>query len=320
MIIAFDLPREQVSGYFEPHQGTHYRVPAVFVGIDERDMLRQHAVAGSLAEVTVTAEVGPARTRNIHATLPGQTTERIILVTHTDGNTWVQENGIAALLGLAQYFAALPIDQRRHTLEFTFTTAHLHISREGAARYAEQLDQEYDNGQIAFVFALEHLGARELIPVATPDDLGRSLEFTDGSEPLLWAVGPSDALRRAVIDAVEGRQLERVLVSPGFGAPVEGQVPRIVSFGGLGTYFNVHLIPTTSIITGPWSLWAPSFGADAIDIARLRQQTLAAGDVIVTLDKLPRDEIAGGYLHDRAARSAGTPAGIEHAPPETAPR
>jgi hypothetical protein len=122
-----------------------------------------------------------------------------------------------------------------------------------------------------------------------------------------------------VIQAVEGRHLERVLVTPGFGAPVEGQVPRIVSFGGLGTYFNMHLVPTTSIITGPWSLWAPSFGSTAIDIARFRQQTLAAGDVVVALEHLSSNEIAGDYHADRAARAAGAPTGTDHVPPEVAP-
>ena len=53
------------------------------------------------------------------------------------------------------------------------------------------------------------------------------------------------------------------------------------------TYFNVHLVPTTSIITGPWSLWAPAFGGDAIDVRRLRQQTLAAGNVVAALDRVP---------------------------------
>lgn len=319
VVFAFDLPREQVAGYFEPHKGTHYGVPGVFVGVRERDRLRRLAADGARAEIGVQAEVGPARTRNVHAVLPGRTAERIVVVTHTDGNTWVQENGIAALLGLARYFADLPIERRRRTIEFAFTTAHLHISREGAARFAADLDRRYDDGEVAFAIAIEHLGARELEPVDDPDGPGRRLEFTDDAELLLWAAGPSEAIRRAVIDSTVARRLERVLVAPGFSAPVEGQVPQIVSFGGLGTYFNLHLIPTTSIITGPWSLWAPAFGADAVDIARFRQQALAAGDVIAALDGVDRDEIAGGYLADRAARAAGTPVGTEPEPPEVAP-
>jgi hypothetical protein len=294
----------------------------VFVGVDERERLRRAVADGAAptADVEVHAEVAPGTTRNLHAVLPGQTDERIVLVTHTDGNTWVQENGSAALLGLAHHLAALPIGQRHRTVELAFTSAHLHISKEGAARYGAELDDAFERGEVAFVLPLEHLGARDLVPVPRRDGgPGRQLVFGEGSELVLWAVGPSEALHTAVVDAVERRGLERVLVAPGFGAAVEDQVPRIVSFGGLGTYFHVHLVPTTSVITGPWSLWAPSFGADAIDITVLRQQTLAAGDVVRALDTTPREEIADGYLTDRAARADGAPVGVEVQMPEIAP-
>ena len=313
VVFAFDLPTAQLAGYFEPHMGTHYRVPAVFVGIEGREQLRELAALDANVEMTVRADVRTARTRNVHATLPGQSDERIVLVTHTDGNTWVQENGIAALLAIGQYVARLPLAERRRTIELTFTSAHLHISREGSHRYSAQLDREYDEGSVACAFAIEHLGARDLNPEARADGAGRQLAFGDGAELLLWCVGPSEAMRDAVIDAVTRHGLERVLVAPGFGAPIEGQVPPIVSFGGIGTPYHAHLVPTTSIITGPWSLWAPSFGADAIDLSLLRRQALAA------LGGMSREEIAGDYLTYRAARAAGATAGRDVEPPEHAP-
>ena len=319
VVFAFDLPTAQLAGYFEPHMGTHYRVPAVFVGIEGRDELRALASQHAVIEMTVRAEVRPALTRNVHATLAGQTDERIVLVTHTDGNTWVQENGIAALLAIGEYVAALPLAERKRTIELTFTSAHLHISREGSHRYSAQLDSEYDDGTVACVFAIEHLGARDLNPVARDDGPGRHLTFGDNEEPLLWCVGPSDAMRETVIHAVTRRSLGRVLVAPGFGAPIEGQVPPIVSFGGIGTPYHAHLVPTTSIITGPWSLWAPAFGPDAIDFAELRRQALAAADVVLALDEVPREAIAGEYSAHRAARAAGAPAGRDVEPPERAP-
>lgn len=320
VVFAFDLPREQIAGYFEPHKGTHYRVPAAFVGVDEREQLRRLAAAGAPAELTVRAAVGPVETRNVHAMLPGQTAERIVLVTHTDGNTWVQEDGIAALLALAHHLAAVPAEQRHRTIELAFTTAHLHIAREGAARYAARLDEDYDRGDVVCAFPIEHLGARELVPTERDDGSpGRQLVFTGEAEPLLWCVGPSEAMRRAVTEAVARRSLERVLVLPGFGAPAEDRVPSILSFGGLGTLFHMHLIPTASILTGPWSLWAPSFGGDAIDVALLRRQALAAADVVAALDALPRDEIAGGYLAERSARAAGVEWQVDEVPPEIAP-
>lgn len=62
-----------------------------------------------------------------------------------------------------------------------------------------------------------------------------------------------------------------------------------------------------AMISGPWSLWAPSFGERAIDFERMRRQLLAAGDAVLALDDLPREVIAGNYLGYRAARAAGAP-------------
>ena len=59
----------------------------------------------------------------MHATLPGQSDERIVLITHTDGNTWVQENGIAALLAIGQYVARRPAGEAE-----AHARAHLHVS------------------------------------------------------------------------------------------------------------------------------------------------------------------------------------------------
>src|SRR5262245_12157125 len=62
LIVAFDFPREQVRGYYDPHTGTHYRVPGVFVGVDEALRLKQ--MAGSRASVGVLARTDHATTRS----------------------------------------------------------------------------------------------------------------------------------------------------------------------------------------------------------------------------------------------------------------
>ena len=74
-----------------------------------------------------------------------------------------------------------------------------------------------------------------------------------------------------------------------------------------------------AIISGPWSLWAPSFGEQAIDFERMRSQLLAAGDAVLALDDLPRDQIAGLYPAERALRAAGAPTCPHQLPPERAP-
>lgn len=319
VVFAFDVPTEAVRGYWDPHNGTHYTVPAVYVGVDEGAQLRALASGSPSATVIVRAEAGRAKTRNLIATLPGQSPERIVFSVNTDGTTWVQDDGNAGLIALARYLASLPIECRPRTFEFAFGGAHLHISREGTEYRAAQLDAEYDDGTVAFAFALEHLGTREILRVPDADGSGQHLEFTGKGEPLLWAAGESDALRQAAVTATQQRNLDHVAVLRGAELPVAGRVPDTCSFGGIGTAFQSHLIPTLAMISGPWSLWAPSFGSGAIDFGRMHDQLLAAGDAVLALHGLPSADIAGDYPALRAQRAAGAPTCSHELPPEQAP-
>lgn len=307
LIIAFDFPRAQVRGYYEPHTGTHYRVPGVFVGGAEAQQLKQ--AVGRRANLAILAVRDQATTRSVIATLPGQSTEKIVFDTNTDGNTWVQENSNAALLALAKYFAHQPLRCRQRTIEFVFATGHLHRPAEGTELYARKLDAQYDDGTVAFAFALEHLGTREYVRV------GKELQPSGLSEVFGWFAG-SPVLSAAAQNAIARHGLDRVFVLPGIDLPVPGRVPPQCSFGGLGTHLHSHLIPSMAMISGPWSLWAPSFGSHAIDFARMRAQTLAAGDTVLALANVPHAEIAGPYLGYRQARAGGAPTCSHELPPD----
>ncbi|KAK1722954.1 uncharacterized protein BDZ83DRAFT_653509 [Colletotrichum acutatum] len=129
---------------------------------------------------------------------------------------------------------------------------------------------------------------------------------------------PSPPVVQAVIDAVMRRELDRVIVTRGVSTPNLYKTPTFTSFGGIGTYYHNLLLPTTSLISGPWSLWAPSFGPDSIDVFRLRQQTLALGDVYVQLEKASREEIVSGYETCRKTRALSGSSYIFEEPPEQA--
>jgi hypothetical protein len=311
LIFAFDVPREQVQDYWDPHQGIHYSIPAVFVGVDEREQVLEAASRQSRAEITVLAEVEESTTRNIIATLPGQSSETIVYASHTDGTTCVQENGPIALLGLAQYFSRLPLSERRRTLQFAFNSSHLHVSREGCGLHAQILDSMYQRGEsdVVLVIPVEHLGAREVEAFKRPDGRpGRELRFTGRGELMIWCVGPSPVVVRAVCQSVRQRKLDRVLVTRGVNQPNLRQVPTFTNFGGLGTLYHNFLLPTTSLISGPWTLWAPSFGTSAVDAERMRAQTLALGDIYCALDDVDKVEVVGGYAAYRSRRGSGFPA------------
>ncbi|MGA8805356.1 MAG: hypothetical protein WB866_11750 [Solirubrobacterales bacterium] len=316
IVFDFDVPEKQVRGYWDPHNGTHYKVPGLFVGADQGAQLKALAAAGRSARVVVRARSKRAKTRNLIATLPGQSPQRIVLSTHTDGATWVQENGVAGVLALARYLAELPKPCRPRTFQFEFGSGHLGFARDGTELYARRLDQQYDQGSVAFAFALEHMGTREILPVPDADGSGEHLAFTGRGEAYLFGAGDSDALRQAAVNATKARNLDHTAVLRGLGVPVAGQAPPICSMGGIGTAFQSHLIPTLAMISGPWSLWAPSFGPRAVDFNRMRSQLLAAGDAVLALQGLPSAQIAGDYPNYRAQRAAGAPTCSHELPPQ----
>jgi hypothetical protein len=303
VVFTFDVPREQVRGYGDPHEGTIYRVPAVFVGGAEGRRLKSLATQGASAAVVVRAKVGRAKTTNVIATLPGRSPQRIVLGTNTDGQSWVQEDGVAGLIAFARYYARLPLRCRPRTLQIAFASAHDAVISDGMDVYSAPLDAQYEKGNIAFAFAVEHLGTREIVPNAA----GNRLRFTGKGEPFLFAAGDSDLLRRTAVRITKRRNLDQTAVLQGLGLPMAGQVPPICNMGGLGTFFQTHLIPTLAMISGPWSLYAPAFRGSALDYTRMRSQLLAVGDTVLALDGAPSDQIAGDYLELRERRAQGAP-------------
>lgn len=320
MVLVFNLPTEQISGYFDPHRGTHFVLPAVFVGVDEGEQLKKLAMEGGSASVGIEAERSMALTRNLIATLPGQSEERIVISTNTDGNTWVQENAVAGLLALADYLSRRPIGCRPKTFEFLFGTAHLHISKEGTVRYAKQLDKEYDDGTVSFAMVLEHLGTREILPVNRKNGgPGQELEYTGLAEPSAWFVSESPALVASTVQNLQKHGLGQTAVLRGQDVPTTLRVPVHCSFGGIGGAFHGYLIPTIATISGPWSLWAPSFGESAIDFDRMHKQLLASGDMLLSLQNQRREVLTGAIPLLRQLRDSGVPTCDHTLPGEQAP-
>jgi hypothetical protein len=291
----------------------------VFVGSRQADRLKRLADQGASASVAVKARIDrEARTRNLIATLPGQSRQRMILATNTDGAGWVQDNGPAGMLALARYYAKLPLRCRSRTLQLAFGAAHQTLIHDGTNRYGERIDTDYDEGTVSFAFTVEHLGTRELETVPDEDGSGQHLEFTGRAEPWLWAVGPSETMREEIVAIARRRDLPETAVLRGAAAPT-ATVPTICSFGGLANAFHRRLVPATGIISGPWSLYAPSFGEKAVKVRWIRGQLVAIGDALLALDDLPQADIAGDYTDLRVQRAAGAATCPEETYPQVAP-
>ena len=319
VVFVHGFPRKLVDHQYAPYEGEHWRVPAVQVGVDEGERLKALAAQGANGRVQVRADKRKAHTRTLIARLPGMSDDRIVIESHTDGMNAIWDNGPLGIMELAEHFASLPRECRPRTIEFVFTTAHLHqrldpSERDGGAEdYAEQLDREYDEGKVALVMAMEHMGAREFAAVPRPDGLpGRTLEPTGKTEPTGIFVGESPALIARLAEAVTRHDLRRTLALRGADLPGV-HFPPHHSFGGEGTPYNHHLLPTIALVTGPWSLYNPSFGAEAIDPELMRRQTIVYADLVHLVADLPREAIGGGFLAQREARGllcSADPAGF----------
>jgi hypothetical protein len=311
LVFVHGFPAAQVRDQYAPYEGTRWKVPALYVGVDEGQKLLAQAQSGGVARLRLSASEGPAPTRTIVATLPGTSDERIVVESHTDGMNAIWDNGPIAILALARHFAALPLACRPRTLQFVLTTGHLYqhllggADRGGGAEQeAKELDADYDKGTVAMAFALEHLGAHEYAAQPRPGGLpGRELVPTGQTEPTGIFVGPSPVLVNTVQREVVANDLRRTIILRGADLP-GAHIPIHESFGGEGGAYEQHLVPTIALVTGPWTLYNPAFGMEAIDGDLLRRQSLVFADLIHDAAVLPREVLGGGYVGERAARSA----------------
>jgi len=56
VVMVWDAPTDQLRGYWDPHTGTRFHVPGVYVGIDQLAALQELAAAGTTGQVVVRAE------------------------------------------------------------------------------------------------------------------------------------------------------------------------------------------------------------------------------------------------------------------------
>jgi hypothetical protein len=313
LLFVKNLPRRQIRGFYRPYRGIHWGVPGAYLGADEGQRVKDALAGGGRVEATLTlrATRTPAKTRMLLATMRGRSRRRFVVESHTDGVNAIWDNGPIVMVAMARYLARLPI-RCRPTVQFAFTTGHLHqhlVSREesgGSARQlAKQLDREYERGRVAAVMALEHFGAWHYETVPRSDGPGGVLRRADDHELLAVSTTESRGLRQAVRRNVRG--IGPTAVLPGLDPADPSRVPPHCSFGGEGGPFNQQLIPTVGAISGPEVLFAPAFGMEAVDFPFMRRQSLAFTNLLLDMSRMSQAAIAGEIPEQRRRRKAGAP-------------
>ncbi|WP_433359192.1 hypothetical protein [Streptosporangium sp. CA-115845] len=312
------LPHAQIEGMYAPYEGLPYQVPGAYLGVDQGERIKQALAAGQPVEAVLTVDAAwtPKTTRTVLATLPGASEQKIVVESHTDGMSPVWDNGPLTMVEMARYLASLPVSCRPRTVQFAFVTGHLYqhltgpgVREGGAGQLAAMLDAEYDQGKVSSVVVLEHLGARRYDAVTRAGGLpGLELVADPSLTELLWVpVSESTPLRELVKGHIQHWDVRRTAVLKGLSAADVGTVPHHCGFGGEGTPYNQHLLPTIAPIAAPKTLFSPRFGAEAIDVTAMRRASLAFTDVVLDLGTMSQADVAGDVTFMRAQRASGTP-------------
>jgi hypothetical protein len=229
------------------------RAPAFNVGSDDGFALRDMIAASPGQPVHVKASLDVDMTPNLKTslvwgTLPGATDETIYVVAHRDG--WFDASGdngggVAAMIGLAEYFSKVPQAQRKRTLVFIGLDGH-HNSGEGSAVGGAWLREHKDElfAKTALIINCEHPSTVESY-VRPRYEEGRGLVRANTVMAQQWyAGGPS----HPELQAIAVKALEE------FGVPLYheanvrpplGDLTRLMDFGpGLATSEFYHYFHT----------------------------------------------------------------------------
>jgi hypothetical protein len=314
ILFVKDLPRAQLTDHYEPYEGTPWHVPGVYLGADEGKQISDAMASGRpvSARLVLHASYKLVDTPTIHATIAGQSPQRIVVDSHTDGTNAVEDNGPVAMVAMARYLAGLPIPCRPRSVEFVFPTAHFYQRlvdpnhrHGGAGVVANQLDGEYDQGRVSSVLVLEHLGAIDYEQMPRADGGPGQELLANGLRAIQFiGVTPSPSLVATVTDVVRRYDMQRTILLQGADAPGP-TVPSHCNFGGEGTPYNQHLLRTIGVISAPQSLYDPSFGLEGIDFNVMHDELLGYTELVNRLGTMGQAEVAGEIPVERQQRAAG---------------
>lgn len=221
------------------------------------------------ARLTLDALEEDATAYNLTAIIPGQTPQEILLSSHTDGTNSIEDNGPAAILGIARYFTRVPVAQRPRSLRIVFGGGH--FGGGGLHQYVEEHLGELSS-KVLVAIEIEHIGAREWLEIA-PGVMG----LTGLNEPQVLMTPLDAPFQRE--SALFADQFDRSIV-----------LPPLLPFGEGQIYRNEGGLPMIQYITGPVYLLnygIPQVTTQYTDYALMHSQTAAFVRMVLNLASDP---------------------------------
>ncbi len=239
MIIVYDLSPAGAFGLIQRSvysltgsggAGTVYQsVPTLCLDRVNGAKVITDAMAGGTATLTLKANFVPVQGHYVIGYLPGKNygtpqDEQLLLSTHNDAMSLVEEDGAFGMLSILYYMNHIPQAQRPRTLIFWFDARHFMPGAEGAwSQYDYYLNNPEKLQPIVFTMGMEHMGGKTtqetgadgnsyVYSTAAPQDGGVIASFIDLNNNNTWLVN-------TVAKAAQDNSWPRVEASAGGVAP-----------------------------------------------------------------------------------------------------
>ncbi|KAE9404288.1 hypothetical protein BT96DRAFT_917029 [Gymnopus androsaceus JB14] len=271
-----------------------YDVPALYVGNSTGELIRGLLADGEVSNATIVlnAPSYDATTQTVISHLSGTagTNDTIIIYTHSDGPSIVEENGPILLLTMAEVLAR---QRPSINIDFVITTGHMSGGHLNESAWMGSRPDLLANAKAAIV--CEHFGAIEW-----KDDFSTGVpvyQATGKLEPMWTMANDSSAsslLHQLYFDAFNGtsESLRMAMISP-IGRSVNGVASKWYGVGG-SSELGESNIPTVGIIPQPDYLWAQMVdgGWSKLDMSEAIEQI----NVILRLLTMLDDAFTAGQL------------------------
>jgi Peptidase family M28 len=247
-------------------------VPTFSLGLQDGAAIREligQARGGQPPRVKIHLDVKTVahlKTATVWGSLPGTSDETIFVVAHRDG--WFEgatdnASGVATMLGLAEYFAKIPREQRRRTIHFLGTSGH-HDNSGMTGHWLADHKEMF--AKTALIINCEHTSAEQLVY------RGGVIRRTNTTVPLRWYVGGSPRLEQIAVNAYDT-----------FGVATYAE-PEPSAGGEMGPFYQ--LAPSLQLIEGNLYWHSDRETAEVVPSTGLAASTRAYAKIITDVNQL----------------------------------
>jgi len=269
--ILHDYPEVGTFGYYAPYDGIIRPLPSLYVlDKDGQRLIEQIRSGTTRARLVLDADVskGGGTAWTVYGILPGQGDDIVMLHTHYDSpwQSGVEDSsGVGMVLGLARYYAQVPVNQRANKMVFFFGGSHMI----GAPANTAFMDAHKDDimSKLLVDISIEHIA----------DDFNPPAEPTGLVEPRGDFIFENPVMVSALAESIAAHNTYRMLLFP-TGTPLG--VPT-----DAGMFFSAGY-PVSSMICGPVGLFDNDDTLERVAVKELAPLSSMYIDFIGRLDRV----------------------------------